>query len=262
MRDKGKMNLTICKDKLECGAEAAKFGAAKIRQAIAEQGECRIILATGASQFEMLSALLKEPGIDWSVVTMFHLDEYVGLPVTHPASFRKYLTERFINKLPVPMKEVNLVNGEAPDLRAFCDKLGAHLQEKPVDVAFIGIGENGHIAFNDPPADFDTETPYLVVDLDEVCRKQQLGEGWFPTLDAVPKQAISMSVRQIMKSRCIVNTVPDARKAYAMKITFEEELSPMHPASVIRLHDNCRTFCDIPAAAQLSAFTRSICAKH
>ena len=187
------MNLMICKDKQECGAEAAKFGAEKIRKAIAEKGECRVILATGASQFEMLSALQKEPGIDWSKVTMFHLDEYVGLSINHPASFRKYLTERFINKLPVKMKEVNLVNGEAEDLRAFCDKLGAHLQEKPVDVAFIGIGENGHIAFNDPPADFETETPYLVVNLDEVCRKQQLGEGWFPTLDDVPKQAISMS---------------------------------------------------------------------
>ena len=255
------MNLMICKDKQECGAEAAKFGAERIRQAIAEKGECRIILATGASQFEMQEALLKEPGIDWTKVTMFHLDEYVGLPVTHPASFRKYLTERFVEKLPVKMKEVNLVNGEAEDLRAFCDELGAKLQEKPIDVAFIGIGENGHIAFNDPPADFDTETPYLVVNLDEVCRKQQLGEGWFPTLEDVPKQAISMSVRQIMKSKTIVNTVPDARKAYAMKITFEGELCPEHPASVIRLHKDCRTFCDVPAAAELSKFTRDLCTK-
>ena len=253
------MNLVICKDKQTCGAEAAKFGAAKIRAAIAAQGECRIILATGASQFEMLSALLKEEGIDWSKVTMFHLDEYVGLPYSHPASFRKYLMERFVQKLPVKMKEVNLVEGDAPDVRAFCEKLGKKIQEKPIDVCFIGIGENGHIAFNDPPADFDTETPYLIVNLDDVCRKQQLGEGWFPNFDAVPKQAVSMSVRQIMKSRCIVNTVPDSRKAYAMKITFEEELSPMHPASVIRLHPDCRTFCDVPAAAQLSKFTRDLC---
>lgn len=255
------MNLMICKDKKECGAEAAKFGAERIRQALAEKGECRIILATGASQFEMQEALLKEEGIDWTKVTMFHLDEYVGLPVSHPASFRKYLTERFVEKLPVKMKEVNLVNGEAEDLQAFCAELGAKLQEKPIDVAFIGIGENGHIAFNDPPADFDTETPYLVVNLDEVCRKQQLGEGWFPTLEDVPKQAISMSVRQIMKSKTIVNTVPDARKAYAMKITFEGELCPEHPASVIRLHNDCRTFCDVPAAADLSKFTRDLCTK-
>ena len=255
------MNLTICKDKLTCGAEAAKFGAAKIRQAIAEQGECRIILATGASQFEMLSALLKEEGIDWSKVTMFHLDEYVGLPYSHPASFRKYLMERFVEKLPVKMKEVNLVEGDAADLKGFIAGLGKKIAEKPIDVCFIGIGENGHIAFNDPPADFDTENAYLVVDLDEACRKQQLGEGWFPTLDDVPKQAISMSVRQILKSKAIVNTVPDARKAYAMKITFEEEMSPAHPASVIRIHPDCATFCDVPAAAQLSKLTKDFCTK-
>jgi len=255
------MNLMICKDKMECGAEAAKFAARRIREAIAEKGECRVILATGASQFETLAALLKEEGIDWGKVTMFHLDEYVGLPVTHGASFRKYLTERFIDKLPVKMKEVNLVEGDAADLAAHIKELDAKIKEKEIDVAFIGIGENGHIAFNDPPADFDTEDAYLVVDLDEACRKQQLGEGWFKTLDDVPKQAVSMSVRQVMKSRCIVNSVPDARKAYAMRITFEEELSPMHPASVIRLHEDCRTFCDLPAAAELSKFTRDICTK-
>lgn len=253
------MIITICHDKQECGMLAAKFAAGKIRKAIAEQGECRIILATGASQFEMLSALLVEKDIDWSAVTMFHLDEYVGLPASHPASFRKYLTDRFVSRTPVPLKEVNFVNGEAGDLRAFCDRLGEHLQDKPVDVAFIGIGENGHIAFNDPPADFDTETPYLVVDLDEACRRQQLGEGWFKTLDEVPRKAISMGVRQIMKSRCIVNTVPDARKAHAVKMTFEEELSPMHPASVIRLHPDCHTFCDTAAAAELSSITRALC---
>lgn len=253
------MNLVICKDKQTCGVEAAKFGAMKIRQAIAEKGECRIILATGASQFEMLSALLEEQGIDWSKVTMFHLDEYVGLPYSHGASFRKYLMERFVNKLPVAMKEVNLVEGDAPDLPGFIAKLNKKISEKIIDVCFIGIGENGHIAFNDPPADFETEEPYIIVNLDEPCRKQQLGEGWFPDFESVPKQAISMGVRQIMKSRCIVNTVPDARKAHALKITFEEELSPMHPASVIRLHGDCRTFCDVPAAAELSDFTRDIC---
>ena len=241
------------------GAAAAARGAALIKQAIAERGEANIIVATGASQFTMLSALAATPGIDWGKVTLFHLDEYVGLPVTHPASFRKYLTERFVEKLPVKMKEVNLVEGDAADLEGSIAALGKKIAEKPIDVCFIGIGENGHIAFNDPPADFDTEEPYLIVNLDDVCRNQQLGEGWFPNFDAVPKQAVSMSVRQIMKSRCIVNTVPDARKAHAIKITFEEELSPMHPASVIRLHPDCRTFCDIPAAAELSSFTKDIC---
>ncbi len=255
------MSLSIYVDKVACGVAAAKFGAGKIRAALASQGECRIIVATGASQFEMLTQLAKEPGIDWGKVTIFHLDEYVGLPESHPASFRKYIKERFVAKLPMAPFEANYVPGDAPDLPAAIARLGAHLQEKPVDVSFIGIGENGHIAFNDPPADFDTEEPYLIVNLDEVCRRQQLGEGWFPTLDDVPKRAVSMSVRQILKSRCIVNTVPDERKAYAMQITFEGELCPAHPASVIRLHPDCATFCDVPAASRLSRLAREFCAK-
>ncbi len=255
------MSLSIYADKAACGVAAAKFGAGKIRAALAAQGECRIIVATGASQFEMLTQLAKEPDIDWGKVTIFHLDEYVGLPESHPASFRKYIKERFVAKLPMAPFEANYVPGDAPDLAAAIARLGAHLQEKPVDVSFIGIGENGHIAFNDPPADFDTEEPYLIVNLDEVCRRQQLGEGWFPTLDDVPKRAVSMSVRQILKSRCIVNTVPDERKAYAMQITFEGELCPAHPASVIRLHPDCATFCDVPAASRLSRLAREFCAK-
>ena len=214
----------------ELGEKAAKLTAQKLNDAISKNGKARIILSTGASQFETLEALVKEE-VDWSKVEMFHLDEYVGLPVTHPASFRKYLSERFVEKLPCKMKEVNFVEGDAADLESSINSLGKKIAEKPIDVCFIGIGENGHIAFNDPPADFDTEKPYLIVNLDDICRNQQLGEGWFPNLDAVPKQAVSMSVRQIMKSRCIVNTVPDTRKAHAIKITFEEELSPEHPAS-------------------------------
>ena len=255
------MALSIYKTKELCGAAAAKFGASRIRAAIAEKGECRIIIATGASQFEMLKCLVKEPDIDWSKVTMFHLDEYVGLPESHPASFRKYIKERFVAQLPCPLKEANYVPGDAADLKAAVDALGKKLQEKVVDVCFIGIGENGHIAFNDPPADFATEEAYLIVNLDEVCRKQQLGEGWFPTLDDVPKQAVSMAPRQIMRSRCIVNTVPDARKAYAMQITFEGDMSPMHPASIIRIHPDCETFCDTPAAANLSQLTKDFCSK-
>ena len=255
------MGLSIYKTKQECGIAAAKFGASKIRNAIAAQGECRIIVATGASQFDMLTQLAKEADIDWSRVTLFHLDEYVGLPESHPASFRKYIKERFVAKLPGSLKEANYVPGDAKDLQGAVDALGKHLLEKPVDVCFIGIGENGHIAFNDPPCDFDTEAPYLLVNLDEVCRRQQLGEGWFPSLEDVPKQAISMSARMILKSRCIVNTVPDARKAYAMKITFEGDMTPMHPASVIRIHPDCETFCDLPAAAQLCQLTRDFCTK-
>ena len=253
--------LQIYSDKEKMGAAAAAHGGAKIIRAIEEQGYANIIVATGASQFTMLSALAKMPGIDWTKVTMFHLDEYVGLPESHPASFRKYIKERFVAQLPAPLKAAYYVNGSDPDPEKACRELGEIISKHPIDVCFIGIGENGHIAFNDPPADFETEKPYIVVDLDEACRKQQLGEGWFPTLDDVPKQAISMGVRQILKSKAIVNTVPDARKANAMKITFEEEMCPCHPASVIRIHPDCETFCDEPAAASLSKLTRDFCTK-
>ncbi len=255
------MSLQIYSDAEKMGAAAAKFGAGRIRAAIAKQGFANIIVATGASQFTMLSALAKEADIDWGKVTLFHLDEYVGLPETHPASFRKYIKERFVAKLPHALKAAYYVNGSAPDPHKTCAELGKIIAKHPIDVCFIGIGENGHIAFNDPPADFDTEDAYLVVKLDEVCRKQQLGEGWFPTMADVPTQAISMSVRQIMKSRTIVNTVPDARKAYAMKITVEGELSPMHPASVIRLHPDCITFCDKAAAKSLCKLADVFCSR-
>ena len=255
------MSLEIYPDLETMGAAAAAFGAEKIRAAIAGKGLANIIVATGASQFAMLKNLANAPGIDWGKITLFHLDEYVGLSETHPASFRKYIKTRFVAKLPVALAAAYYVDGSNPDPQAVCNELGEILAKHPIDVCFIGIGENGHIAFNDPPADFDTAKAYLVVNLDEACRKQQFGEGWFPVFDDVPKQAISMSVRQIMKSRAIVNTVPDVRKAYAMQITFEGELSPMHPASVIRLHADAATFCDVSAASKLSAFTRSICAK-
>ena len=246
------MNLMICKDKQECGAEAAKFGAERIRQAIAEKGECRIILATGASQFEMQEALLKEEGIDWTKVTMFHLDEYVGLPVTHPASFRKYLTERFVEKLPVKMKEVNLVNGEAEDLRAFCDELGAKLQEKPIDVAFIGIGENGHIAFNDPPvADFHDSYLVKKVELDMICRMQQVHDGCFPTLDDVPKYALTLTVPALMSAKTLICTVPAKSKAQAVKAMLEGTCGEHCPATALRFHDNAKMFLDADSASEV-----------
>ena len=255
--------LEIYQDKQSCGIAAGKKGAEKIREAIARNGEAFIIIATGASQFDMLEELVKHDEIDWTKVTMFHLDEYVGISDEHPASFRKYIRERFIARLPdgQKLKAAYLVDGSAADPQKVCDQLDQLIKENPIDVAFIGIGENGHIAFNDPPADFDTEKAYLVVNLDEVCRRQQLGEGWFPDLNSVPEKAISMSPRQIMKSKCIINTVPDSRKAYAVKITVEGELCPEHPASIIRVHQDCITFCDMDSAAQLSAITRDFCRK-
>ena len=253
------MSLAIYANAEQCGVAAGQYGAQRLREVQARRGEANIIVATGASQFVMLATLAAAPGIDWSKVTLFHLDEYVGLPETHPPSFRKYIKERFVAKLPTALKKAHYVDGSAADPSRVCAELGAAIKARPIDVCFIGIGENGHVAFNDPPADFTTEEPYLVVQLDEKCRRQQLGEGWFPNLDAVPRQAISMSVWQILQSQCIVNTVPDARKAHAVKISIEGDMGPNHPASVIRLHPDCSTFCDEPAAAELSAITRKFC---
>ncbi|MFZ4983833.1 MAG: glucosamine-6-phosphate deaminase [Blastocatellia bacterium] len=241
------MEFKIFSDKNQSGIAAAAQAAEAITGAIARKGEARIIAATGASQFEFLQALIGHSEIDWSKVEMFHLDEYIGLPITHPASFRKYLIERFIQ--PAGLTRYHLIDGEQDPLEV-CRHLGETLAADPVDVAFVGIGENGHLAFNDPPADFETEEPYLVVNLDEDCRRQQLGEGWFATLDEVPRQAISMSVRQIMKSREIVCVVPDARKARAVRDCLEGEISPRHPASILRRHENAVIYLD-PASAGL-----------
>ena len=244
------MEVKIFDDKNTLGQAAAK-GAVYIRKAIAERGHANIIVATGASPFEMLSALTKEPGIDWSKVNIFHLDEYIGLPEDHPAGFRKYLRERFINKLPCKPASFHPVDGSAPDPEAVCARLGKEISASPIDVAFVGIGENGHIAFNDPPADFDTEKEYLVITLDKVCRNQQLGEGWFPTFDDVPKQAISMSPKQIMKSAAIINTVPDLRKAQAVKGALQGPVSNLCPASILQQHPDCTTFLDRDSASLL-----------
>ena len=245
------MEIKITNSQVELGQNAGKSGAELIRKAIAQKGFPNIILATGTSQFETLNQLLLEPGIDWSKVTLFHLDEYIGLPITHPASFRKYLKERFISKVP-KLKGVNLIDGEA-DPTAECERLSALILAHPIDVAFVGIGENGHLAFNDPPADFETEIPYIVVELDEACRKQQLGEGWFPSLEAVPTKAISMSVKQILKSKAIICSVPDLRKAQAVKDTIENPVSNLFPATALQLHPDCTCFLDTDSASLLSS---------
>ncbi|RAK02116.1 glucosamine-6-phosphate deaminase [Larkinella arboricola] len=248
------MTILISKTAEQLGQSAGQATAALIQQAIAERGQANIILATGTSQFATLQQLIQED-IDWSRVVMFHLDEYIGLPLSHPASFRKYLQERFLNQVS-PLKASYLINGEV-DAQEETRRLGALIQAHPIDVALVGIGENGHLAFNDPPADFDTEEPYLIVDLDAACRRQQFNEGWFPTLDDVPTQAISMSVRQIMKSRHIICSVPDQRKAQAVKDTLEEPISNLFPASILRSHPNCQLYLDEPAASLLSTETIS-----
>ena len=243
------MNLNIYPTKQEMGIAAAERAAAWINAAIAERGAANLILATGASQFEMLESLVQQD-VDWSKVTAFHLDEYIGLPETHPASFRKYLKGRFADKLP-GLRMFHFVDGEAANPTAECARLGAIIAAHPIDVACIGIGENGHLAFNDPPADFETEAPYIVVNLDETCRRQQLGEGWFPTFDDVPAQAISMSIRQIMKSAAIVCTVPDARKAVAVQKAVEGPVTNALPSSILQEHPQCEMFMDEPAAELL-----------
>ena len=194
------MDRHIYQTKEEMAVAAAAVAAETIRRAIAKNNQANIILATGASQFEMLERLTTASDVDFSKVVMFHLDEYIGLPPGHPAGFRKYIQERFVDKAG-PLQAVHFVNGDAADPAEECRRLAAIIQMHPIDVACVGIGENGHLAFNDPPADFQTEVPYLVVSLDETCRRQQLGEGWFAALDDVPRQAISMSVRQILRSR-------------------------------------------------------------
>ncbi|OOG73678.1 glucosamine-6-phosphate deaminase [Algoriphagus sp. A40] len=244
------MNIHISPNPAEMGQHAGKAGIELIRHAVQAQGSANVILATGTSQFETLNQLLEEKTIDWSKVTVFHLDEYIGLPITHPASFRKYLVERFFNQVP-QLKSYHLIDGEK-DPEKECERLSSQIQAHPIDVAFVGIGENGHLAFNDPPADFETEKPYLVVNLDHACRMQQLGEGWFPNLEAVPTQAISMSIRQIMKSKAIICSVPDLRKAQAVKACMKGEVTNIHPASILQTHPNCQVFLDQPSASLLS----------
>ncbi len=245
------MKIIKAMDRQDLGRQAASAGAAGIREAIAQRGSANVIVATGASQFEVLAALVEEPGIAWDQVTAFHLDEYVGLPITHPASFRKYLWERFHRRLPQPLAAFHYVNGDAADPLAECKRVGELIRRHPIDVAFVGIGENGHLAFNDPPADFETEETYLVVNLDDACRAQQLGEGWFPSLADVPKQAISMSCRQILKAATIICSVPDARKATAVRASVNGPVTNQVPATILQRHERTTIFLDPPSASLL-----------
>jgi glucosamine-6-phosphate deaminase len=244
------MEIQIMQNHAELGKVAGESAAQFIRNAIRERDIANIVLATGISQFETLNHLIEEKRIDWSKVVMFHLDEYIGLPVTHPASFRKYLGDRFINKLP-PLKAVHLINGET-DPQTECARLGNLISLHPIDVTLAGIGENSHLAFNDPPADFETVEAFIVVELDEACRRQQLGEGWFSSMEEVPRKAISMSIRQIMKANQVICSVPDSRKAIAIKNCFENPVSNLYPASILQLHPRCICYLDKDSSSLLS----------
>jgi glucosamine-6-phosphate deaminase len=229
--------------------KAAEEAATAIRNAISARGEARIIAATGASQFEFLETLTKIRGIDWKRVEMFHLDEYVGMSEQAPASFCRYLRERLIDK--AGLEKYHLLDGTGVPAEVI-ERVSAEIVKAPIDVAFVGIGENGHLAFNDPPADFDREEAYSVVNLDEACRRQQLGEGWFATLADVPCQAISMTIKQIMRARQILCMVPDARKANAVAACFSGDVSPLAPASILRRHPNATIYLDPASSALLS----------
>lgn len=239
------MEIRICKDCVALGKSAASHVAQVLRECIAKQGYARIVLSTGASQFDTLSALVEEKGIAWDCVEMFHLDEYVNLPITHGASFRKYLQERFIDKV-APLKGVYFVDGTKEGIASLTEEL----RKKPVDIGLIGIGENGHIAFNDPPADFDTKEAYIIVNLDDRCKKQQLGEGWFETIDDVPKQAVSMTPYQIMQCKRIVSCVPYAVKTEAIKNTvLAKEVTNMVPATLLKTHPDFILYVDEDSAS-------------
>lgn len=244
------LEIRILADKEALGRVAAQQAANSLRRTILAQGSARIIAATGASQFEFLEELTHAPGIDWTRVEVFHLDEYVGLPLSHPASFRKYLFERLINKTGIT--HYHLLDGEG-DAKRTAEEVGRELQKRPIDVAFAGIGENAHLAFNDPPADFNIEDPYLIVELDEACRQQQVNEGWFPTVSDVPERAISMSVKQILRSKEIIVVAPEDRKALAVKNSLEGEISPLVPASILRTHPNTTIYLDKDSAALLKS---------
>ena len=248
-----KLIVKVYDDKRALGRAAAEHAAASIRKAIREFGTARIIAATGASQFEFLDALTALPGISWPAVELFHLDEYIGLPSTHPASFRRYLLDRLIHK--VGIEKYHLLDGEG-EVSEVIRRAGEELNARLVDVAFVGIGENGHLAFNDPPADFENEDAFVVVELDEACRRQQVGEGWFHDVAEIPRQAISMSVGQILKAREILAIVPDARKALAVKACCEGAISPLTPASILRTHPNTTLFLDKDSAQYLRSQER------
>lgn len=244
------MRIGIYENPADLGRHAAAIGAERIRGAIEKKGQACIILATGASQFEMVKALIAEPGIDWKKVEAFHLDEYVGISPAHKASFRKYLRERFEKKVP-DLGAFNYIEGDAKETGAEVRRISKLIKARTIDVAFIGIGENGHLAFNDPPANLTTGDPYLVVELDKACRMQQVGEGWFESIDKVPERAISMSIPQILKSKCIVCTVPDARKAKAVDMALHSPVDAKHPAASLRNHKDCYLLTDKAAAQKI-----------
>ena len=240
------MEIRLCETPAALGTSAARHTAFLLNQAICEHGAARLLLSTGASQFDTLAALVEAP-VEWEKVEMFHLDEYVGIAPDHPASFQKYLRERFVER--VPLKKAHFVDGDPGSIA----RLTQEIRSAPVDVGLIGVGENTHIAFNDPPADFDTDEAYILVELDETCKRQQCGEGWFDAVEHVPAQALSMTVRQIMRCRHIVSCVPYGVKAKAVRRMLTESVNNLTPATMLRRHPNMVLYVDRDSFAQMLA---------
>jgi glucosamine-6-phosphate deaminase len=248
------LNIRVFDNAGALAASAAEQAAVAIAAAIQAQGEARVVAATGASQLVFLQELTKHSEINWAKVRLFQLDEYLGLPSTHAASFTKYIRERLVAKTGIVHYHALDGSGTSENVlreasRAICTA--------PIDVAFAGIGENGHLAFNDPPADFTSEEPYILVGLDDACRRQQVGEGWFADLAQVPTRAISMSIQQILRAKQIVAVVPELRKARAVQTCCEGPISPMAPASILRTHSNVTVYLDRDSASLLRPETVS-----
>ena len=245
------MKLIVCESQKDLGIRSADHAAALINEAIAAKGSARILLSTGASQFPFFDEFVQR-NIDWSKVEMFHLDEYVGISKDHPASFNFYLTNRFVNK--VNPGKYHLIDG-TKDPEETIAALTALLDETPVDVGFIGIGENAHIAFNDPPADFADKRAYKVVTLAERCLEQQIGEGWFKSKEEAFKQAISMTCDRIIQCKHIISVVPYAVKAEAIAATLANDVTPDVPATLLKKHADTTVYCDPDSASLLDAAT-------
>lgn len=243
------MNIVIAPDRAELGKFVAQQASAALRNHLANNSECNLVVATGSSQFEVLDQLVQETDIDWSRVNGFHLDEYVGLGRSHPASFCGYLDQRFVQQ--VPLKSFYFLDGTLPEAE-LAEKAKSAIAGKSIDLLLCGIGENAHLAFNDPPADFATQDAYKIVELDEVCRRQQVGEGWFDSLEEVPQTAISMTVAQILRAQQIICSVPDRRKAEAVRAMVEDAISPAVPASALRNHNQATLVLDPTSASLLS----------
>lgn len=245
------MQLQLNDDPNASARQLADQAAAAIRAALDQRARATVVLATGVSQFAVLRQLAQADRIDWSRVTVFHLDEYIGLAPTHPASFRRYLHDRFLAHVGAA-PEFIAIGGDAPGLARELERLNRLLAARVVDLCLAGLGENGHLAFNDPPADFETDTPYLVVQLADACRRQQTSEGWFASLEDVPRRAISMSIRQIMRSSRLLLTASGARKAAAVRCMVQGPVDPLCPASILQRHPDCTVYLDAAAASALA----------